>query len=77
MVEVSKFIVQKSRVGELPCNILIHPWAATCTEANLTMMLACMKGSFTFFTPFQALFLVSSLKLLSFVIDSKCIAKLL
>lgn len=59
MAEISKFLVEKSRVGELQCNTLIHPWATTCTEAFLTMLFACIKGSYKFFAPFQVISLVS------------------
>lgn len=51
MVEVSKFLVEESKVGCLPCSELLHPWTESCVTAGCDLLLSCTRGSILFFTP--------------------------
>lgn len=49
MVEVSKFLVLTTNVGNSTCSELIHPWCKECFSASIDMMKSSLLGSFKFF----------------------------
>lgn len=59
MVEISKFMTDNNSLRFLPCSELVHPWTPSCTDAFITMLYSCTKGTIKFYTPIQAMLLVS------------------
>lgn len=62
MVEVSKLMLNNSKIGELSCASLLHPYTDSCLSAFRTMLKLCLKGSFLFWTPIHGISIVSKLK---------------
>ncbi|XP_013174117.1 PREDICTED: transmembrane protein 135-like isoform X1 [Papilio xuthus] len=61
MVEVSKFMVKNSNIGEITCASLLHPYTDSCLRAFYTMLRLCLKGSFLFWTPLHVINIIQIL----------------
>lgn len=60
MVEISKFLITYSKVGNSTCSDLIHPWCENCFKASIDMIKACSVGSLKFFASVYCVYFVSN-----------------
>ena len=63
MVEFSKLMVNTSDITQSSCHQLLHPWTESCTDAWLSMLWKCTRGSFVFYTPYLFFYIVSTVYL--------------
>lgn len=54
MPEFSKLLIENSKLGDLPCNEIIHPWTRSCVRATYDMMIGCGFGMFKLISSYYA-----------------------